>query len=315
MASDADDSDVCHYSVVPPHLPYPAYLRVYQPLSAYSSAERAHWRAYADSPNRPRRVATLSAEHGESLRRLVSAPARAAPAGESEYAYLRRRGSDMLVCPWQTRLRSWISFGEFCERTPAPLIECYLPRAAAERVASEFAAWRSRGGGVRTQIQTTTWHIPLAWFLPFSPEERCLILGSSAPKAGNAEWTGGPDSGDPVLAPARTLLYLTEMAQARRRTEEAVAVLRRTLGDGALLTAVEQVQEWLHDWHPRSLVELDYGGLVGLLEDEEMLADRSPQEASSVIAGLAAGENESAFEMYRRFTRRWRRVQRLASAN
>ena len=40
--------------------------------------------------------------------------------------------------------------------------------------------------------------------------------------------------------------------------------------------AVEEATRWLEEFHPRSVVELDYGGLVELLPDDELAEDDSP---------------------------------------
>src|SRR5580692_3853084 len=95
----------CHDSNV---RPYAAYLRVYQPLSAFSEAEGRYWAGYASSVQRPRRAAALDAEQAEALGRLIATPPIAAPQGESGQAYVRWADGVTYICPWQTRLRSWL---------------------------------------------------------------------------------------------------------------------------------------------------------------------------------------------------------------
>jgi hypothetical protein len=57
---------------------YTAYLRVYEPVSAFHEPDRSRWAEYAVSSGRPRRHDCLLAEHGEALRRVIAtaAPAR-----------------------------------------------------------------------------------------------------------------------------------------------------------------------------------------------------------------------------------------------
>ena len=38
---------------------------------------------------------------------------------------------------------------------------------------------------------------------------------------------------------------------------------------------------WLEEFHPHSLVELDYGGLVHLMDDETLQADESVAELAA----------------------------------
>ena len=233
-------------------LPYAAYLRVYEPLSAFEEPELSRWVAYAASPHRPRRREALGAEYGEALRRVTALPPIVVPEQESEHAYIRWAEGVIYVCPWQTRLRSWLALG---------------PR-------------------------------------------------------------DDPSGGQPATASAvRTLIYATAMAQARRRLARSLTAVRkglrgplgtdedvrkRSLGVTAEL---EDVGRWLEDFHPRSVVELDYGGLVNLLTDDALRSDQSVAEIRAAISGLNRDEPELAITMYRRASDRWRPLRAAESAN
>ena len=101
---------------------YAAYLRIYQPVSAFHEPDRSRWAAYAASSARPRRSDSLMVEHAEAVRRAIAAPQVVVPVQESEHAYVRRADGNPYVCPWQTRCalamytraRSrWRAFAEF----------------------------------------------------------------------------------------------------------------------------------------------------------------------------------------------------------
>lgn len=307
-------------------LPYTAYLRVYHPITAFSSEDQAYWRAYADSPDRPRRVNAVAAEHRESLRRLVATPPVPAPRYESRNAYVRRAGGELYICPWQTRLRSWLGLREFRSETPAQLCSMFIPESEVEAAESAFQQWRERGRPLRTQILTSTWTVPLPWFVPFDSKERCLVLGTEPDQAlprGNAGGYGHQPAGGAEVnggvyesAPARTLLYVTELSAAMNRLERAVHVLGESLGDSTPLRSVEQVEDWLNGIaHPGALLELDYGGLVHLLDDEQLRDDESVAEVDAAITGLETGQDELTMAMYRRVVQRWKAVQDLERAN
>jgi hypothetical protein len=155
------------------------------------------------------------------------------------------------------------------------------------------------------------------WFAPFAPEERWLVLGTAAE----------PEARGPATASAtRTLSYATAMPQARRRVAGALAAVRRAQaaglaaqpggpGPAAAYPELAEVGRWLEEFHPRSLVELDYGGLVHLLNDAALRADQSVAEVSAAIRALDDGEQELAAAMYQRLRTRWQALEALELAN
>jgi hypothetical protein len=298
----------CHDAVV---LPYAAYLRVYEPLSAFGDgAWSRRWAAYAASAHRPRRAGALAAEQAEALRRLIAVPPLPVPERESGDAYVRWAEGITYICPWQTRLRSWLALARLRATSPT-LARAAFPGDAAEAAVGEFANWQWGESSLRVYIQASTWTVPFAWFIPFAAEERWLVLGEHG-EPGDFGRTGAAGT----TAGTRMLVYATAMAQARRRVARALRVIRRaparravpflTSGSPTVTAALTEVGSWLEEFHPRALVELDYGGLVHLLDDGALRADQSVAEASAAISALAAGETEFATAMYLRFASRWR---------
>lgn len=302
-------------------LPCAAFLRVYEPLSAFGPAERSRWEAYAAAENRPRRAEALEAERIDALRRIIALPPIVVPAQESPHGYVRWADGITYVCPWQTRLRSWLALGRLRE-TAGPLLAGALAPGQAQLAAEDFA--EGKGVPPRVYIQSSTWSVPLEWFVPFAPTERWLVLGSAA---------GAASKGPAATASAtRTLIYATAMAQARRRVARALAAVRRGSaprpadrakgpgqGGGAPSTAkiirvsgkLEEVGRWLEEFHPHSLVELDYGGLVQLLDDDALRADQSVAEVSAAVSALASREYELAAAMHQRLRARWRSLEAI----
>jgi DNA-binding GntR family transcriptional regulator len=92
-------------------------------------------------------------------------------------------------------------------------------------------------------------------------------------------------------------------------------VLRRAFDDGSVVLAVESTGRWLEEFHPRSVVELDYAGLVDLRSDEQLRDDDSAGDIAEALAALAAGDSDAAGEAYDRVLERWREAQRWESAN
>lgn len=287
-------------------LPYAAYLRVYEPLTAFAPEDQVSWARYAESRTRPRRAGALEVEHAESLRRLMCVPPMPAPEEESQNAYLRRVEDMLYVCPWQSRLRSWLAFTAFRGSLPLRLADRFVPDKIAEQTADDFDRFKRYEHSLRTHIRTSTWHVPTSWFVPFDSAERWLVLGSE---------TVSESAVPTTTAPPRNMLYVTSMAQARRRVARALVTIRRHLGQVATLSDVEDVGRWLEEFHPHSLVELDYGGLVHLMDDNTLQGDQSVAEVATALASLDNGQEELAFAMYQRVILRWRAIKALERAN
>ncbi|PRY00922.1 hypothetical protein [Allonocardiopsis opalescens] len=321
-----DTPPPCHDAFV---LPYTAYFRVYQPLIAYTGADRAHWQQYAASADRPRRVNALAVEHRAALRRLMGRPPVVAPERESGDAYVRRANGQTYVCPWRTRSRSWAAFGRFRAQTEERLVDVFVPRVVVDQLTADQERARLRGEDAVPQILESNWTIPLSWFVPFDSAQRWLVLAKPGPPAAAGADDAVPQGGEaaegrraavgqPVPAAThapRSLLYVAPMGQARRRLARAVAVIRRHVGDGDLLTEVRDAGRWLEGFHRDSLVELDYGGLVHLLDDETLRTDQSVAEVAAALTGLETRQDEVSMAMYQRLRGRWDAVQARERAN
>jgi hypothetical protein len=283
---------------------YAAYLRIYEPVSAFHEPDRSRWVAYANSATRPRRRDSLAVEHAEALRRVITTPRVTVPERESEHAYVRRADGITYVCPWQTRLRCLLTYGQMRpEPDDAPAL------AALTRLGEAVPA--------RLHILASIWTVPLTWFVPFAPAERWLSLGEGRGRA------AGPATASAI----RALVYTTPMARARRRVARSLAALRHLpagSGDAVLDPVFEparavgdlaEVGRWLEDFHPYSLVELDYGGLVHLISDDALCGDQSVAEIRAAIDGAARGECELAVAMYLRARNRWRAFAEFEQAN
>jgi hypothetical protein len=291
---------------------YAAYLRIYEPVTAFHEPDRSRWVAYAASPTRPRRRDSLMVEHAEALRRAITAPQIVVPEQESEHAYLRHADGTTYVCPWQTRLRCLLAYGRMLSATGAPLPGTVTITEDDHAVAA-LARLEDGGTMPRLHILASVWTVPLAWFVPFAAAERWLALGSAGDRPSVAA----------TASVTRALVYTTAMSRARRRVARALATVRSAAADyeddawEPLRTETElaEVGRWLEEFHPYSLVELDYGGLVHLLSDDALCGDQSVAEISAAIEGVAKGECELAVAMYKRAHTRWRAFAEFELAN
>jgi len=294
---------------------YAAYLRIYEPVAAFHEPERSRWVAYAASPARPGRRDSLAVEQAEALHRAIAAARIALPDRESEHAYVRRADGITYVCPWQTRLRCLLAYGRILSTAGSALpgvipdLDDHETMTALARLAEEGLP----GPATRLHILASVWTVPLAWFVPFAAAERWLALGSGARLPSVSR----------TASATRALLYTTPMSRARKRVARGLAALRglppgfagATWDPSRAEAELAEVGRWLEDFHPYSLVELDYGGLVQLLSDDALSADQSAAEIAAAIEGAAKGERELTVAMYQRAHSRWRAFAEYEMAN
>lgn len=275
---------------------FASYLRVYEPLTAFDRERQTYWRRYVregravgplEGPGR-QRVAVIEAL-GAGWTRLPVLP---------DEAYILESDDTLLVCPWNLRIRIAEAALNARDGVPPVLADAFVPPALAELAQEVVDDWRSGArvleqGVPRVHEQVATWGVPLRWFVFVEPAERELVTN--------------PDR--------RALRYRTEISKARRRASRGLSVLRKSVGDAPITEAVEESARWLEEFHPRSVVELDYGGLVALLPDEMLAGDDSPGLVASGLAGLSAGDADAATEAYEKLVARWRAVHLLERCN
>ncbi|MGW0084015.1 hypothetical protein [Streptomyces sp. NPDC003393] len=281
-------------------VPYAAYLRVYEPLAAFPEPERSHWARYARRSDRP----SYQDELRRSLADLLPTPPVAVPVHESRDAFVLDVDGVVCVCPWRTRLRGWQALGDLAEELPAVVLDAVLPPVVRRQASQDYERWLADNPDARPWIRTATWQVPLNWFVLVSDEEREFVKGA-----------GGPEGLGECPGDAPLLRYRTPMVQARRRVARGLRALRDAVDESPLIDGLVDVGRWLEEFHPRSLVELDYGGLVHVLPAGELEGDHSAADVAEGIEALRLGDGAAAGEAYARLVQRWRAVRDLRSAN
>jgi hypothetical protein len=213
-------------------------------------------------------------------------------------AYVLETDETLLICPWNLRVRVAEAALTARDGVPAVLADAFVPPILAGLAKTVVDDWRSGAkvlerGMPRVHEQVSTWGVPLRWFVFVDLSEK-----NFSARAGH-----------------RVLRYRTEISKARRRAHRAHSVLRKALGDAPITEAVEESTRWLEEFHPRSLVELDYGDLVHLLDDAELTQDESARDMQHALQRLADGDGEEATAAYALMTSRMKALQAVESAN
>jgi hypothetical protein len=246
----------------------------------------------------------MAREHEVSMSAVLSMPPRLSLTDGIDHAYVRHLDGLTYVCPWRLQLRAWDALDSFRAELPDELRDAFFPPALSAAADDARDEWVASNPEVKAGIITATWQVPVAWFAVFEAQERRLVLGDRR-AGGGADGTGLD----------RALVYLTAMSRARRRVAQALRIVRKVFDEGPATTAIEDIGRWLEDFHPHSLVELDYGGLVHLFDDEALSADTSVADVGESLERLAVGDVRAAGECYEKVISRWRTIAALEHAN
>lgn len=278
--------------------PFVAYLRVYEPLSAFEEPVAKRLREALDL-GQVEYAAVGDRERDMWLRSQLSKPVTLLPGelanGDPSPRALRdvmvldpedvpveaaTVGPGPLVCPLDVRARAAAALVGFLTSSHPTLRDAALS-ASLESVREKAAEVLSDLPGGAVHIVSTTWTVPLPWFTLVDPAERHLEVATRDD-------------------PARQVCWRVAMSDARRRVAKAHSLAERVLGDEGPTKVLEDTGRWLEHFHPHSAVELDYGGLVQLLDDEELEADTSAADVNAIVAAL---EREDVEEIAARFER------------
>ncbi len=232
---------------------FASYLRVYEPLTAFDRDRQVFWRRYV------REGRAVAPARGAGPAAYGGASRRSAPAGPGCPTCPTRRTS------WRPTTPCWSARGTCgCgsprrRSTPATACRRCSPTPSCRRCwpARRRAVvddWRSGArvlehGVPRVHEQIATWGVPLRWFVFVDLGERDLVI-----KAGPA--VAALPHGD-LQGPAARVAGRCRCCASRSATRRSPRRSRRRRGG------------WRSSI-PRSVVELDYGGLVDLLPDDDL---------------------------------------------
>jgi hypothetical protein len=256
-----------------------AYLRVFQPLDAFEREEQLRWERYLVSnrwvPGSPRRYL----DHAQGGLGVIAS-------ADGEHAEVRVVDGRTYVSPWRMRMRVLAAALAFRETQPIELSDRFLSKKDAKRVARELRRLRRRDPLAVAFCHQSPWHVPIRWFALFTDEERRL--------------------GDDEHGRLR-LRYRTTARRALRRAGQTIPILRRS-DLGPIGDLLMDLHEWIALFDPRSVVELDYGGLCDFLTWDELDDDRSVRDLGLALEALARHEFPRSAEIYQGVLSHWAEI-------
>jgi len=265
-----------------------SYLRIYEPLDEFPPRERKRWQAYVERGARlPSKVIYRDIAFEDSRQTGMLHPLVA------EHAFVRRINGAWFVCPWRVKLRMLVGLLAFRNNLPGDTGEAFVPEEQAEKVIEELERLREDDPEMKANIASAPWHVPLRWFVPFDDAEKIITSEDGKTR----------------------VRYETDLTTATARVDKAVRVLKVSgLPDG-VVGAVSELADWIKEFPKSSLIELDYGSVGDLFDEEDLVLDRSSGEIWASIEALEMGDFQEASRRYGELIQWWSRVQALETDN
>jgi hypothetical protein len=280
-------------SIVTVPAPFLSYLRVYEPLRAFEGASGTRVRAaLARGPLSPEKAGRHERElclRAQLSARLLpgderngrTATSDEADAGAVEVLVLGGASGEPLVCPLDTRARAAAAVLSFLDGETPLLRACALPMSEASARHRAEAALAELGPGA-AHVVSSSWTVPLPWFALVDPEERQLRLDGR-----------------------RRVWWRVPMGRARARAAQAERIVRNGLDDPGPADVLAETATWLGRFDRASVVELDYGGVVDLVDDEALRNDDSADQVRDALQALREGDTAAARASYDRLREFW----------
>ena len=257
-----------------------AYLRIYEPASTFTEDEQRRWLSdpeEGDGSDPPRYRAWLVTG------RL---PMEEGGYSSTENAFVREIDGRFYIRPWRTRLRMLAGLLAFRESVPEEVADAFVPQSEAIRAAKELAALDERFPEIRSHILHANWHVPLRWFSAFDPSERVLVEDRKGLR----------------------IRYETRISEGLARLSHVITVLEKTWLDDAVVAALKELSGWLEEFSPDALLELDYGSVAGMFDNDELVADQCAAEVAACVEALEAGDGSRASRLFGDLTDKWATV-------
>ena len=145
----------------------------------------------------------------------------------------------------------------------------------------------------RSFILSSAWHVPLRWFSAFRATEREIYT-----------------EGD-----LTSIRYRTSIGEAIDRVRWATSVLESAGFPEGPIEHLTELEHWLADFSPDSMVELDYGRVSTLFQEGDLVFDESANDVRESLLALESGDFPKLGDGYQRVARRWASPQAYTFTN
>jgi hypothetical protein len=194
------------------------------------------------------------------------------------------------VCPRNVRLRMVEGILAFTKTYPMlPL----LSESDRLEYVAELARLRKRSTHSRGYILSSPWHVPLRWFSAFRQNER--------------ETYEGPEG--------LSIRYRTSLGEAIDRIHWTAGVLDSAGFSEQVIERVNDLERWMAEFGPESMIELDYALVARTFSDADLALDDSVDDIRTSLLALESGDYEESQDAYEKVARRWAVAQAYTFSN
>ncbi|MFC0582135.1 hypothetical protein [Micrococcoides hystricis] len=294
-----DSSSTGSPAVIPPQqmLPAVSWLRVYQPLHAFSDEQQLHIKA-----QRLGREQVEQAEAERILHRILVSGENPYPTSADEFVREVSFPSDAIdatdyFCPNSFAPLSYLAAEELAEEILQPLFSDFIPEPARlnqqDRYGSEPEE-AHQAAAAELHCRFALANIPLAWFVPFHRTDETEVL---------------QDEHDGKVQ-IRGMRVRVALFDARERVKKACSIMALHAPDLPLLEDLMELSQWFEQFHQDSVVELDYGNLARYVYPDDSLDD-----IQAGLEALSEGDMTAVAAAHRRLSLRWGPAQFLPRLN
>lgn len=271
--------------------PYVSFLRIYEPLEAFSDAQQL---IILEQRSRARRD-TEELERGESIRRVTRTVSDPFPHHASDLVrVLHFPGASGTTapyyCPNQLAVRASLAAESLGRNIHGPLADVLVPEVAKEAHQARLDPETFADSVAKLHTRSGTWGVPFAWFVLVHEDDLTEVI----------------EEDDSV----RTVRISATIDQCIDRARHAVASLAVAAPELDLLEELTEITEWFGQFRRDAVVELDYGPVADLV-----FPDESPMDVRLGIECLADADMTGAAAAYRRLASRWIPIRQLARAS
>jgi hypothetical protein len=271
--------------------PYVSYLRVFEPLDAFSDDEQL---LIMEQRSRDRRI-TEELDRGESLRRITRTVSDPFPHDSEDLVRVLHYPSPEglttpYYCPNQLAVRSTLAAESISHSLHNPLLGLLLPEAARDAQQQRLDPDTFADSLAKLHTRSSTWGIPFGWFVLFREDDHAEVI----------EGRHGVE----------TVRLSAPLMQCIDRARYAAASLAVAAPGLDLLDELTEITEWMETFTLTGMLELDYGRVADMV-----YPDDSPSDVQAGIESLAEGDMTGAAAAYRRLATRWIKIRQLARAS